>query len=58
VQATLPDYFPAASDQPWGWQNTRQWTAYGQWMLGHHLISNPASIVAADTNQLLAGQGP
>ncbi len=58
VKATLPDYFPASSNQPWGWQNSRQWTAYGQWMLSHHLISNPASIVAAQTNQLLAGQGP
>jgi putative hydroxymethylpyrimidine transport system substrate-binding protein len=58
VQATLPAYFPASSSQPWGWQNSRQWTAYGQWMLGHHLITNPASIVAAETNQLLAGQGP
>ena len=58
VKATLPDYFPASSNQPWGWQNSRQWTTYGQWMLSHHLISNPATIVAAETNQLLAGQGP
>jgi len=27
-------------------------------MLDHHLISNPASVVDASTNQLLAGQGP
>jgi putative hydroxymethylpyrimidine transport system substrate-binding protein len=58
VSATLPDFFPSGSGQPWGWQNSAQWTAYGQWMLGHHLVSNPASIVAAQTNQLLAGQGP
>ncbi len=58
VQATLSSYFPTASNLPWGWQNSRQWTVYGEWMLNHHLISNPASIVAASTNQLLAGQGP
>jgi putative hydroxymethylpyrimidine transport system substrate-binding protein len=58
VKATLPDYFPSGPNQPWGWQNSRQWTTYGQWMLDHHLVSNPASIVAAETNQLLAGQGP
>jgi putative hydroxymethylpyrimidine transport system substrate-binding protein len=58
VQATLSSYFPSGSNLPWGWQNSRQWTAYGEWMLNHHLISNPASVVAASTNQLLAGQGP
>jgi putative hydroxymethylpyrimidine transport system substrate-binding protein len=58
VEATLPAYFPSGSGHPWGWQDGRQWIAYGQWMLGHHLVSNPASIVAAQTDQLLAGQGP
>ncbi len=58
VRATLPDYFPSDSSLPWGWQDQKQWTRYGEWMLAHHLISNPASIVAASTNQLLAGQGP
>jgi putative hydroxymethylpyrimidine transport system substrate-binding protein len=58
VTATLAAYFPAGSGHPWGWQDGRQWIAYGQWMLSHHLVSNPASIVAAQTNQLLAGQGP
>jgi putative hydroxymethylpyrimidine transport system substrate-binding protein len=58
VKATLPAYFPSGSGQPWGWQDGREWIAYGQWMLSHHLVSNPASVVAAQTNQLLAGQGP
>jgi putative hydroxymethylpyrimidine transport system substrate-binding protein len=57
VRATLPYYFPGAG-HPWGWQDTRQWNAYGQWMLAHHLISNPAAVADASTNQLLAGQGP
>jgi putative hydroxymethylpyrimidine transport system substrate-binding protein len=58
VQATLPSYFPADTKLPWGWQDQKQWTAYGEWMLDHHLISNPASVADAATNQLLAGQGP
>jgi putative hydroxymethylpyrimidine transport system substrate-binding protein len=58
VRATLPWFFPSGANNPWGWQDSKQWTAYGEWMLNHHLISNPASVVNASTNQLLAGQGP
>jgi putative hydroxymethylpyrimidine transport system substrate-binding protein len=57
VTATLPSFFPT-TNRPWGWMTTSQWTAYGQWMLRRHLISNPATIVGASTDQLLAGQGP
>jgi putative hydroxymethylpyrimidine transport system substrate-binding protein len=58
VRATLPWFFPSGVNHPWGWQDSKQWTAYGEWMLNHHLISNPASVANASTNQLLAGQGP
>jgi putative hydroxymethylpyrimidine transport system substrate-binding protein len=61
VKATLPSFFPHDPNNPnlpWGWQDTGQWTAFGQWMLREHLIKNPASVVDAETNQLLAGQGP
>jgi putative hydroxymethylpyrimidine transport system substrate-binding protein len=58
VKATLPYYFPSDPNLPWGWQDQKQWTAYGEWMLNHHLISNPAAAAGASTNQLLAGQGP
>lgn len=57
VQATLSSFFPAAG-KPWGWQDPGQWTAYGQWMLAHHLIANAAAVIGAETDQLLAGQGP
>jgi putative hydroxymethylpyrimidine transport system substrate-binding protein len=57
VKATLSSFFPAGSGRPWGFQDQGQWNAYGQWMLRHHLITNPASVVAASTNELLAGQG-
>jgi putative hydroxymethylpyrimidine transport system substrate-binding protein len=57
VKATMPVFFPGAGE-PWGWQYQNQWNAYGQWMLNHHLISNPEAVVNASTNELLAGQGP
>ncbi len=57
VQATLPAFFPSSPADPWGWQDPKQWTAYGQWMLSHHLISTPNAVVDASTNELLAGQG-
>lgn len=58
VRATLSSYFPSDPNHPWGWQDSREWTAYGEWMLSHHLISNAAAVVDASTNELLAGQGP
>lgn len=57
VRATLPAFFPSSPSRPWGWQNTSQWNAYGQWMIDHHLISNPNAVAAASTNEVLAGQG-
>jgi putative hydroxymethylpyrimidine transport system substrate-binding protein len=57
VQATLSSFFPAGAGQPWGFQNQVQWNAYGQWMLRNHLITNPAAVVGASTNELLPGQG-
>jgi putative hydroxymethylpyrimidine transport system substrate-binding protein len=57
VKATLPAFFPSSPANPWGWQDPAQWSAYGQWMLSHHLISNPAAVVDASTNEELAGQG-
>ncbi len=57
VRATLPVFFPSNSANPWGWQDQNQWNAYGQWMLGEHLISNPNAAYQASTNEVLAGQG-
>ena len=58
VRATLSSFFPAAANLPWGWQDQKQWNAFGEWMLHQHLIKNAATIANASTNQLLAGQGP
>jgi putative hydroxymethylpyrimidine transport system substrate-binding protein len=57
VRATLPAFFPSNPANPWGWQDPSQWSAYGQWMLSQHLISQPGAVVDASTNELLAGQG-
>ena len=57
VRATLPVFFPSGSSHPWGWQDQVQWNAYGQWMLKNHLITNPAAVADASTNEELAGQG-
>jgi putative hydroxymethylpyrimidine transport system substrate-binding protein len=57
IKATLPAFFPSNSADPWGWQDPKQWTAYGQWMMKNQLISNPNAVLDASTNELLAGQG-
>jgi putative hydroxymethylpyrimidine transport system substrate-binding protein len=57
VRATLPAFFPSSANNPWGWQDPAEWSAYGQWMLSKHLISNPNAVVDASTNELLAGKG-
>jgi putative hydroxymethylpyrimidine transport system substrate-binding protein len=57
VRATLPAFFPSNPANPWGWQDPKEWTAYGQWMLKQQLISNPNAVIDASTNELLAGQG-
>jgi putative hydroxymethylpyrimidine transport system substrate-binding protein len=58
VTATLPAFFPTTG-KPWGWQDQSQWNAFGNWMLTHHLITNPNDNVLdhASDNELLAGQG-
>jgi putative hydroxymethylpyrimidine transport system substrate-binding protein len=57
VEATLPAFFPSDPSKPWGYQNQPQWNSFGEWMLGHHLISSVAAIANASTNEYLAGQG-
>jgi putative hydroxymethylpyrimidine transport system substrate-binding protein len=57
VKATLPAFFPSDPSKPWGWQDPTQWNAFGRWMLSNHLISNPAAVANASTNEELAGQG-
>jgi putative hydroxymethylpyrimidine transport system substrate-binding protein len=57
VKASLSAFFPSDPSKPWGYQDPVQWNSYGHWMLSNHLISNPAAVAGASTNEELAGQG-
>jgi putative hydroxymethylpyrimidine transport system substrate-binding protein len=58
VKASLPVFFPRAGDKPFGWQEPREWTAYGNWMFDHDLLGvRPNAGSTALTNEFLAGQG-
>jgi putative hydroxymethylpyrimidine transport system substrate-binding protein len=57
VKASLSAFFPSDPSKPWGYQDPVQWNSYGQWMLANHLISSPAAVAGASTNEELAGQG-
>jgi putative hydroxymethylpyrimidine transport system substrate-binding protein len=57
VKATLPVFFPADEERPWGWQEPAQWDAYGRWMQKNGLLKRPPNAVRAMTNEFLAGEG-
>jgi putative hydroxymethylpyrimidine transport system substrate-binding protein len=57
VKATLPVFFPSDSQKPFGWQEPREWAAYGRWMLENKLLQQPPDTGHALTNEFLPGQG-
>ena len=57
VRATLPVFFPADRDRPFGYQDRRAWDAYGRWMHDNELVRNPPKASRAATNEFLPGQG-
>jgi len=57
VKATLPVFFPAGDDEPYGWQEPAQWDAYGRWMQQHGLLKQPPNAAKALTNEFLPGEG-
>jgi putative hydroxymethylpyrimidine transport system substrate-binding protein len=57
LEATLPAFFPAATDKPFGFQNPVEWRAYAAWMLSHRLLQRPANLLKALTNEFLPGEG-
>ena len=58
VRATLPVFFPADADQPFGWQDPRQWSDYEQWMRTNGLLKRPAQGERPPlTNEFLPGEG-
>ncbi len=57
VKATLPAFFPANPGRPFGYQNLKEWVAFGRWMTAHGLLDKRPVISQAATNVLLPGQG-
>jgi putative hydroxymethylpyrimidine transport system substrate-binding protein len=57
VKATVPVYFPAG-DNPFGWQEPREWAAYEKWMRANDLLKRPVQGERAPlTNEFLPGEG-
>ncbi|HEX6712476.1 MAG TPA: ABC transporter substrate-binding protein [Thermoleophilaceae bacterium] len=54
VKATLP-YFAPPAGKPFGWQDSKQWASFGQWMQDNGLIKSGAA--GAATNRFLPGAG-
>ena len=57
VSATLPVFFPDDRDKPFGWQEPREWDAYGRWMFESKLLKRQPDAAAALTNEFLPGEG-
>jgi putative hydroxymethylpyrimidine transport system substrate-binding protein len=57
VKATLPVFFPAGKDRPFGYQDPAAWKRYTQWMLDNDLLANPVAANRAMTNEFLPGEG-
>jgi putative hydroxymethylpyrimidine transport system substrate-binding protein len=57
VEATLPVFFPADRDKPFGWQDSDEWDAYAAWMRESELITRPQPGSQAMTNEFLPGEG-
>ena len=57
VKATLPVFFPAGNDHPFGWQDPAEWDAYGRWMQQNGLLKRPPNAAKAMTNEFLPGEG-
>jgi putative hydroxymethylpyrimidine transport system substrate-binding protein len=57
VKATLPVFFPAGEEKPFGWQEPAEWDAYGRWMEQNGLVKRPPNAARALTNEFLPGEG-
>ncbi len=56
VKTTTPLFFPEG-DRPFGWQEPREWDAYGRWMFENRLLTRQPDASAALTNEFLPGEG-
>jgi putative hydroxymethylpyrimidine transport system substrate-binding protein len=58
VRATMPAFFPADDDKPFGWMDADAWAAYGRWMSEQDLLRQPGDPRSAQTTEFLPGEGP
>jgi putative hydroxymethylpyrimidine transport system substrate-binding protein len=56
IRATLPVFFPAAANRPWGWQDRADWDRYAAWMKANGLLKGEPNGGAAVTTEFLPGQ--
>jgi putative hydroxymethylpyrimidine transport system substrate-binding protein len=57
VDATLPVFFPADREKPWGWQEPVDWANYERWMRAEGLLKRPPNEAPPLTNEFLPGEG-
>jgi putative hydroxymethylpyrimidine transport system substrate-binding protein len=57
VKATLPVFFPADPERPFGYQDAAEWQRYADWMLREGLIKRRQTAEQVVTNEFLAGEG-
>jgi putative hydroxymethylpyrimidine transport system substrate-binding protein len=57
VKATLPVFFPADEERPFGYQDIDEWQRYADWMFEQGLIKQRQNAEQAATNEFLAGEG-
>jgi putative hydroxymethylpyrimidine transport system substrate-binding protein len=57
IDATLPVFFPADKDRPFGFQEPREWQRYAQWMIDNRLLATTQTAQRAFTNEFLPGEG-
>jgi hypothetical protein len=57
IEATMPVFFPADKDRPFGFQEPREWQRYAQWMTDNRLLVTTQTAQRAFTNEFLPGEG-
>jgi putative hydroxymethylpyrimidine transport system substrate-binding protein len=57
VKATLPVFFPADAERPFGYQDLDEWQHYADWMVDQGLLKQPQTAEQVATNEFLPGEG-
>lgn len=57
IRATLPVFFPADKERPFGFQDPAAWRKYAEWMTANDLLPSTQTSQRAFTNEFLPGEG-